>query len=704
MNRKAIFSSLLLSSSILLSSSAFAQVFIPGRLIVARVGDGTTLDTSARGGFRLFSSNKLTGAPTQIINFPFEVTLNSNTATTTSFTTSFLQDDGKINRSQNGLFLSLAGFSTSTAATGIASSTTPRRIMNAPFTAELINNPTYSILNPTTGIVQASGSIMQAVSSNGGDTYVATEGGLFFMAAGSTTATQLVTEPVYSVQIAGGNIFYIGDSGFNRITGLPTSGTPTVTNLSNDTSLQMIEFINGTTAIAASWQTSGLRRMTLSSGNWSTTSGGAAITFSTIDNSVDTLSNIETDGIRAYSVNYDSGPNTLRGYSTITGAATLTTLHAAAANTSYRGLSLAPEVSVVASAYSGTSGVQRVAMRTVGTGTDAYTRSIRVANVNFSDYRNATTLATVPYRGHIQDMAVDNNGNTLLLNVVPNTSFTGWVYSIIRVSADGTQTDEGPVNGSGEPNQAAPGALMPVAIAAHPTTNQAAVLFQNTTTNQCQAGIVTLPGSIGSGVATGNITNWGAFVSSTGAQRAVEIAYSAAGNLRVLFSEFTGGNGAGQVLTLNSATVNDSTSFSTFSTISGMQPIGLAFDALGNARILESGSANNRPNIFRVDTSNSGASTFATTGTQYTRDSAVNNTVTSAAIFNQGMATGISYDRALSVPVVTLAGTNGSLNTTTLAGDQRLNIPGSFRAWRLDNTTNAAALATYRFMPGFNLN
>lgn len=704
MNRAAVLSSFLLSGSILLTASASAQIFTPGRLIIARLGDGTTLDSSGRGGFRLFSSTKLAGAPTQIVNFPFEVTLNSNTATTTSFTTSFLQDDAKIARSQNGLFLSLAGFSTSTAATGIGSSTTARRIMNAPFTSELINNPTYNILNPTTGIVQASGSIMQAVSANGGDTYIGTDGGLFYMASGSTTATQLVTEPVYSLQIAGGNIFYVGDSGFNRITGLPTSGSPTVTNLSNDTTIQMVDFVNATTAIVASWQTSGLRRMTLSSGNWTTTSGGAAITFSTIDNSVDTLSNIETDGIRAYSVNYDSGPNTVRGYSTITGAATLTTIHAAAANTSYRGLALAPEVSVVGSAYSGTSGVQRVAMRTVGTGTDAYTRSIRVANVNFSDYRNATTLATIPYRGHIQDMTVDNNGNTLLLNVVPNTTFSGYVYSIIRVSADGTQTDEGPVNGSGEPSQAAPGALMPVAIAAHPTTNQAAVLFQNTTTNQCQVGIVTLPGSIGSGVGSGNIANWGAYVSSTGTQRAVDVAYSAGGALRVLFSEFTGGNGAGEVRTIISSALNDSTGFSTFGSISGMQPIALAFDSLGQSRILESGATNNRPNIFRVDTSNFGATTFATSGTQYTRDSSTTNTSTSSAIFNQGMALGLSYDRALAVPVVTLAGTNGSLNTTTLAGDQRLNIPGSFRAWQMNNSTNVAAFSTYRFMPGFNLN
>lgn len=702
MNRKATFSSLFVASLVLSSSVSFGQIFTPGRLIVARVGDGITMDTTGRGGMRLFSSTKLAGAPTQLINFPFETSLNSNTGDANTFTTPFLEDDAKISRSGNGLFLSVAGYSTSSASVGLSLSATSRRIMNLPVTTTLINNPANTVITPTTGVVDGSGFIYQAATLNGGDAYVSCDLGLYYIAAGATTATRLVTEPVFSFQIAGGNIFYVGDSGFNRITGLPTSGTPTVTNLSNDSTFQMVDIVNGTTAIGASWDTGGLRRMTLSSGNWTTTSGGAAITFTTIDSTIARLSNIETDGIRAYSVNYDSGPNTLRGYSTIAGAGTVTTLHAANTLTSYRGLSLAPEASVIGSAYSGTSGVQRVAMRHVGTGTDAYTRSVRVANVSFASSRTATTLATVPYRGHIQDMAVDNNGNTLMLNVVPNTTFTGWVYSIIRVSADGTQTDEGPVNGSGEPIQAAPGALMPVALAAHPTTGQAAVLFQNTTTNQCQIGLVTLPGAIGSGVST--IANWGAYVSSTGAQRAVELAYSATGNLRVLFSEFTGGNGAGQVLTINSATVNDTTNFSTFSTIAGMQPTGLAFDAAGNARVLQSGAANSRPNVFRVDTSNSGATTLATTGTQYTRDSSTTNTVTSAALFNQGMAIGLSYDRAQSLPVVTLAGTNGSLNSTTLAGDQRLNIPGSFRAWQLNNTTNVAAFSTYRFMPGFNLN
>jgi hypothetical protein len=214
--------------------------------------------------------------------------------------------------------------------------------------------------------------------------------------------------------------------------------------------------------------------------------------------------------------------------------------------------------------------------------------------------------------------------------------------------------------------------------------------------------LVTLPASIGSGVSS--ITNWGAYLSSTGSHRAVDVAYNASGDLRVLFSGFSGGNGSNEVIAITGSGALASTSFSTMSGIANLSAISFAFDGNGDARILLSGRANGRPNQFRVDTSTSGSTSPLAAGTSYTQDSSVNNTVTSQPIYSQGWAIGLNYDAGTSNPVVTFAGSNGSLNTTTLAGDQRLNIPGSFRAWQLSNATNAAQLATYRFMPGYNLN
>ena len=675
--------------------------FTPGTLIVGRAGNGTTYSTSGQGGFSLYSSSKLVGAPSVAYAFPLN-NGTAHTAGTNTFTTSIINDDGKLTRSPNGMFLGVAGFATSTALNDISSSSASRRIVQAPFTSNLTNNASFSFINPTTTL--GGGDVHSAMTLTGAGTWVANVSGLWYFASGSNVGVQILQspEPVYSFTIAGGNIFYVGNSGWNRINGTPTTAGQIPVNLSTDSTLQMVDFIDGQNAIVASWTTDGLRKMSLSSGNWGTTGGGNALTFTTISSAAPDLSNIATDGIRAYSVEYSALDGTvLRGYPSVTGATTPVTLHTSGANTSYRGLALAPEPSIISSDYSKTAGVQRFAMRVAGTASDAYIKAVRIGNVNFSDYRSATTVATIGYKGQIQDMAVDNNGNTLMLNVVPNATFTGYVYSIIRVSADGTQTDEGPLT-SGVPSQAAPAGYVPVALAAHPTNGTAAVLLQNSTSNQCQIGLVTLPASIGSGVSS--VTNWGAYLSSTGSHRAVDVAYNASGDLRVLFSGFSGGNGSNEVIAITGSGALASTSFSTMSGIANLSAISFAFDGNGDARILLSGRANGRPNQFRVDTSTSGSTSPLAAGTSYTQDSSVNNTVTSQPIYSQGWAIGLNYDAGTSNPVVTFAGSNGSLNSTTLAGDQRLNIPGSFRAWQLSNATNAAQLATYRFMPGYNLN
>ena len=677
--------------------------FTPGTLIVGRAGNGTTYSTSGQGGFSLYSSSKLVGAPSVAYAFPLN-NGTAHTAGTNTFTTSIINDDGKLTRSPNGMFLGVAGFATSTALNDISSSSASRRIVQAPFTSNLTNNASFSFINPTTTL--GGGDIHSAITLTGAGTWVANVSGLWYFASGSNVGVQILQspEPVYSFTIAGGNIFYVGNSGWNRINGTPTTAGQIPVNLSTDSTLQMVDFIDGQNAIVASWTTDGLRKMSLSSGNWGNTSGGNALTFTTISAAAPDLSNIATDGIRAYSVEYSALDGTvLRGYPSVTGATTPVTLHTSGANTSYRGLALAPEPSIISSDYSGTSGVQRFAMRVAGTASDAYIKAVRIANVSFNipTHRVATTVATVGYKGQIQDMAVDNNGNTLLLNVVPNATFTGYVYSIIRVSADGTQTDEGPLT-SGVPSQAAPAGFMPVAIAGNPAGGTAAVLLQSTTSNQCQIGLVTLPNAIGSGVSS--IANWGAYVSGTGSHQAVDVAYSTTGDLKVLFSGFSGGNGSNEVISITGSGALASTSFSTMSGIAGLSAQSLAIDSNGDARVLLTGKANGRPNQFRVDTSASGSTSPAAPGSAYTQDSSVNNTVTSQPIYSQMWAIGLNYDAGTSNPIVTFAGSNGSLNSTTLAGDQRLNIPGSFRAWRLSNTTNAAQLATYRFMPGYNLN
>jgi hypothetical protein len=327
-------------------------------------------------------------------------------------------------------------------------------------------------------------------------------------------------------------------------------------------------------------------------------------------------------------------------------------------------------------------------------------------------------------KGHFADMTVDRNGNTLILCISPNATQNGWVYSVIRVSADGTLTDEGPVT-NGIPSQAAPSGFLPVSIRASSQTDEASVLMWNPTANSARLGIVTLPASIGSGVTT--VADWGPYTASLAtvgtAMRAVAVAYSRVGNQpHILWSRYgvlsSTGTAAEGIWELRAATNSStSTQFATQSGVSLLRAIGVAFDDNDKARILQSGGHNwfisssaytttpnvNTPQRFRVDTWSQGGTSADTVGTQYLRDSTVTNSVTSAAIFAQMMPSSIHWDAAAGRSTLNQIQLNGSQIPTVLAGDQRLNIPGSFRAWQMDGTTNNAAASTYRFFPGINL-
>lgn len=680
-----------------IAGAASAQMFSPGQLVIVRSGNGTIHDSTGQGGVSLFASNKLVNGQTLAFTFP----LNNGTAHTAapnSFTTSSGSEDGKLSRSPNGQFLAIGGYATSQAATGITTGTVQRRIAVTNFTANLTNNPTFSFSNMTPNM---SGAINCAcVDNSGGIYYGGTSTGVVYLAPGSSTPVVIGQSgtSIFNLTIAGGALFAITSTTLVRYNGTPTTTGNTPVSLITTGSPQSIDFIDGQTAILGGFSAAtGLRRAVLGTGNWATATASPSITFTNLD-TTNTAGYVATDGHRVYANNWATSP-VFRGYSNLGGITAPVTLAAAASTAGWKGVQLAPEPSIIASAPTGTAGVQRIAMRHQGTATDPFVRSVRIANVDFASGRVGTTIATIPYRGSIQDMAVDNAGNTLLLNVIPNATFTDYVYSIIRVSSDGTANDEGPLS-TGTPAQAAPAGFTPTAIAADPTTGQAAVLLASRTNNTCQIGLVSLPGSIGGGVST--ISNWGAFTATSATQRAVELSYTSTGQIKVLFSDFSAGNGNYEILNINSATAGDSSSFGSSTAISGLRAYGIAMDNSGNARVLHTGRDNGRPNQFRVDVMQSGGTVAA--GNLFTRDSSATNSSTGGAIFGQVIPVGISYDSASLNPVLTLAGTSGSFDTTVLAGDQRIGIPGSFRAWRLNNSTNNPDASTYRFMPGHNLN
>lgn len=684
-----------------------AQVFVPGTLIIGRSGNGAALGNLGVNGYGLFASSKLIG-PSGLLNAFAPDNGTAGTATATSFTTSgSATSDGYIGRGPNGIFLGLGGYSSSSAAGSVATSATVnRRLVGVPFTAGVANNPSYNfstVTDNTAPNALTGNNCRMMVTADGQNYYIASALGLFYHQAGAANALQLLTTvvSVRQVFIAGGSLWYGTNTGLFRLSGLPTTAGQVGTQVVSGTSLYGVSFLDGQNMLLAddTPTTGGLRLATITGAgvNWGNVSTGLPVTTTQLNNTA--IRGLASDGIRAYATNTTTSNNNLLSYPTLSGTPASVTLDAAGTNNAFRGVALAPEPSVVNAAYSGTSGVQRIALRHQGTATDPFVRSVRVANVNFSSWSAAATLATVGYRGQIVDMAVDNVGNTIMLNVVPDATFTGYVYSIIRVSADGTQTDEGPLS-AGAPSQVAPTGFIPVAIAGNPSSNSAAVLMWSPAANVARLGIVTLPPAFGGGVTT--VADWGPYLAASAAHRAADVAFTSTGTPRILFSTLAAGVGSYEVL--NADTASTQSSFCTGGGIANLRALSLTVEPGGNIRLLQSGSDNGRPNQFRVDTATSGSVAPSTVGTQYTQDSSTNNPVTSQPIWNQMWAVSVNWDVALARPNVVLAGSNGSLVPSALTTEPRLNVPGSYRGWALNPANNNVAFATYRFFPGINVN
>lgn len=678
-----------------LAGAAHAQAFTPGSLIISQMGDGAAAPTASGSPFALLTAPKAVATPTLVNTFAVN-NGTAHTASATSFVANANGDAAKTTRSPNGVLAITPGYSTTIAAGSLTTSTVARRGLFTPFSSTALNSPTFSFQTPTT---TGMGGAFSAFTQNGADWWYGSGTGLWYVASGSATAVQVLqtVTSVYNIQGLGGSMFLVTDSGLDRVAGFPTTAASAVrTNISADTEIQDLRIVDGQTAIFGSWQTTGLRRGTIATGNWATTSG--PITFSSLDATQASLGNITTDGHRAYSTSYATAPNSVFGYGSVTASSTPVALSTAGANFNYRSVELAPEPSIIGSDYSRTSGVQRFAMRTVGTGTDPFVRSVRVGNMNFASYRTATTLATIPYRGQIVDMCVDNAGNTLMLNVIPNATFTGYLYSIIRVNAAGTLSDEGPLTG-GVPSQVAPAGFIPTKISASSGAADAVVLMTNPTSNTARLGLFLLP-AIGGGVTT--VSDWGPYTAADASHRAVDVFYPGSTNPRILMAGFAAGLGSYQVLATTTSV--SSTNFATASGIGGLTGASFVNEpATGDALVLATAGANGRPGFFRLLRSPALSTTPSVTGSLFATDNSVVNSVTGQPLWNQMWPVSLGYDTSLNAPVIGFAGVNGSLVGTSLSAEPRLNIPGSFRAWEL-TSVGGVSRASYRFFPGINFN
>ena len=732
MNKQFSYSLLALAG---LSSLSVGQAYIPGNITFVRMGNQTTPTALTPSGI----NNNLTFFDVAKASTGQNFTRSTSTATTSIAFNGVDPLGGMITRSPNGYWISITGYSAPAAdsATDVsisASATNQRRFWQMPAHNGITNTTGTSIwtLGPATLDLTP---VRGGVTLNGGqlivshDSWTSSTGLYFPVNSGPGSAGAILdTAGVRHIMVSGGFLFFSTATGIFRATIPTTGGLLTPVQIATGTNLNAFEFLNNQALIAADL-TDGIRRFTLTGADtWATIS--SPVTGEAMDSTANrAVTGITTDGINVIATNLPGtastgNNNTLAMRYVSSGTVTPTSTRTAGTNFVYRGITLSPEPSIVNSAPTGTSGEVRFVTRTQGTASDPFTRSAKISTVNFSDGRAATVNATIPMKGHFADMTVDRNGNTLILCISPNATQNGWVYSVIRVSADGTLTDEGPVT-NGVPSQAAPSGFLPVSIRASSQTDEASVLMWNPTANSARLGIVTLPASIGSGVTT--VADWGPYTATLAtvgtAMRAVAVAYSRVGNQpHILWSRYgvlTATGTAGEGIWELRAATNSSTStqFATQSGVALLRAIGVAFDDNDKARILQSGGHNwfisssaytttpnvNTPQRFRVDTWSQGGTSADTVGTQYLRDSTVTNSVTSAAIFAQMMPSSIHWDAAAGRSTLNQIQLNGSQIPTVLAGDQRLNIPGSFRAWQMDGTTNNAAASTYRFFPGINL-
>jgi hypothetical protein len=696
------------------AGSSFGQGYVPGQILAVRIGSGgaNALDPSGINNNMSFLEFGKIGTGSQAF------TRFTGTATTSIAFNGVDPLAGTLTRSANGIWFGVAGIIGAAAAAGtdvnsLASSTNARRAWIFPFTANTTNSLGTSSNN--FGTTALSGvAIRSAVTVNGAQVLTANDvsGGsgarYFTMTAGSAGDGSVIAGQSVRYIITAGNFMWFSTAtGIFRAPIPTTGGDVTATQVLNGTDIVQFEFINNQTMVVAD-KTIGLQRYTLSGADtWTNVTGPAQATNSGMITAGTPVTGVTTDGISVWastSTTSTSGANqiVMLPYSA-SGTAVPVVNQTAGTNFVYRGVSLVPEFSIIGSCPTGTSGEVRIAMRTQGTAADPVVRSCRIGTLNINTGRIVTTNATIPMRGHFADMTVDRNGNTLILCTTPNPTLNGYNYSIIRVSADGTATDEGPLSG-GLPSAAAPAGFVPIQIRASSTTDQASVLFWTTASNNAQLGIVTLPTSIGAGVST--IATWGPFASGTAAQRAVGLAYTRVSNQpAILYSNYAAPNGNYEIRTASDAST--SASFAAITGVASLRAIGLTFDGSDQARVLNSGSnayaissgAPNNPQQFRVDTIANGG-TVVTTGTLYTRNSTVNNTVTSQAIFGQVQPLAINWDAGSSTSFLTHTGTSGSFTSA----DQRTNIPGSYRGWQMASATNNVTASTYRFFPGVNFN
>ncbi|MCX8019335.1 MAG: T9SS type A sorting domain-containing protein [Chitinophagaceae bacterium] len=218
------------------SVTPFAQ-FTPGNIVITRVGDGSTTLNSAAHPVSLLEYTNSGTATTNVVNFPSG---SSGIRLTQSGTAT---SEGYITVSQNGNFITVAGYDAATGTTNIANSTLPGTIGNVDIND--ISSPDLSYrFNRSSGNAYVSNNFRTAVTTNGTEfwgsgTGNSGTGGVRYLNTNSSPAsgTQVSTTVTNTrvIQIYGGELYVSSGSNPIRLgkvgNGLPTNSGSSITNL-----------------------------------------------------------------------------------------------------------------------------------------------------------------------------------------------------------------------------------------------------------------------------------------------------------------------------------------------------------------------------------------------------------------------------------------------------------------------------------------
>jgi hypothetical protein len=269
-------------------------------------------------------------------------------------------NDGELTLSADGQSLIATGYDAAPGVASITGSTVPRTVA--------LVSPTGTVDTLTAlsdGTAEGNNFRSATTAVTGGNIYVGSGGGTGITTDGATSATYLDASKTHEVQVVNGQLYESTSSAINQVgTGLPTSGTPTLTSLITGANLpahfgpDQFAFVtlgagpgpdtlyvadgsNGATSgdpsavekyslVSGVWKATGSISVPLVVGLTATASAGVAHIFVTGATATSASNNTILDGITDSS-GYDG---------TLSGSATL--LATAPSGTDFKGLAFAP--------------------------------------------------------------------------------------------------------------------------------------------------------------------------------------------------------------------------------------------------------------------------------------------------------------------------------------------------------------------------